>query len=398
MVDQKQLENLPLNGRQFANLGVARAGHVALGYNSDPTKPGQLTVALNGGIGRNVNFLVDGGDNTDDTIGGALQNFNLESVQEFNIQTQQYKAEYGRSTGGVLTVVTKTGTNELRRQRLGLLPRRQPEREDRVREARRQRQAALRPQAVRRLARRPDRQGQGPLLRHLREDRPQDLLHRQHRRRPAGRRRPGSVAIPFKDELLTAKVTDDLVAQAVPAGPLRLPEEHATSTARARSPLPSSLGTITNKYSSILAGHTLADRRRQPQRVRLPVHQVQQPDHRRLQRSRTSTSRRARTAARTSTRRRRTNQTKYQYKDDFSFTRTLGGRANDFKAGFNYIHEPTLGGDFTTGTTGQYILAADNVELAGHRHHHLRRLLRRQARRSSSTAATSRTTAASATA
>ena len=85
----------------------------SLAYNSDPTKPGQLTVALNGGIGRNVNYLVDGGDNTDDTIGGALQNFNLESVQEFNIQTQQYKAEYGRSTGGVLTVVTKTGTNQL---------------------------------------------------------------------------------------------------------------------------------------------------------------------------------------------------------------------------------------------------------------------------------------------
>ena len=112
VIDQKQLENLPLNGRQFANLAVLAPG-TSLSYNTDPTKPGQLTVALNGGIGRNVNFLVDGGDNTDDTIGGALQNFNLESVQEFNIQTQQYKAEYGRSTGGVLTVVTKTGTNQL---------------------------------------------------------------------------------------------------------------------------------------------------------------------------------------------------------------------------------------------------------------------------------------------
>src|SRR3954452_10530414 len=110
VVDQKQLENLPLNGRQFANLAILAPG-TNLAYNSDPTKPGQLTVALNGGIGRNVNYVVDGGDNMDDTIGGALQNFNLESVQEFNIQTQQYKAEYGRSTGGVLTVVTKSGTN-----------------------------------------------------------------------------------------------------------------------------------------------------------------------------------------------------------------------------------------------------------------------------------------------
>src|SRR3954447_10978573 len=112
VIDQKQLESLPLNGRQFANLAILALG-TNLAYNSDPTKPGQLTVALNGGIGRNVNYVVDGGDNMDDTIGGALQNFNLESVQEFNIQTQQYKAEYGRSTGGVLTVVTKTGTNQL---------------------------------------------------------------------------------------------------------------------------------------------------------------------------------------------------------------------------------------------------------------------------------------------
>ncbi|HZI63380.1 MAG TPA: carboxypeptidase-like regulatory domain-containing protein, partial [Thermoanaerobaculia bacterium] len=111
VVTQNELENLPLNGRQFANLAVLAPG-TSLAVNADPTKPGQLTVALAGGIGRNVNYVVDGGDNTDDTIGGALQNFNLDAVQEFKIQTQQYKAEYGRSSGGVLTVVTKTGTNE----------------------------------------------------------------------------------------------------------------------------------------------------------------------------------------------------------------------------------------------------------------------------------------------
>src|SRR5206468_9407532 len=109
-VSQQEIQNLPLNGRQFANLGSLAPG-TTLSVNSDPIKSGQLTIALNGGSGRNVNFLVDGGDNTDDTIGGALQNFNIEAVQEFNIQTQQYKAEYGRTTGGVLTVVTKTGTN-----------------------------------------------------------------------------------------------------------------------------------------------------------------------------------------------------------------------------------------------------------------------------------------------
>ncbi|HVR11077.1 MAG TPA: carboxypeptidase-like regulatory domain-containing protein, partial [Thermoanaerobaculia bacterium] len=82
VVSQQELDTLPLNGRQFANLAVLAPG-TTLGYNSDPTKPGQLVVELNGGIGRNVNFTVDGGDNTDDTIGGALQNYSVEDVQEF---------------------------------------------------------------------------------------------------------------------------------------------------------------------------------------------------------------------------------------------------------------------------------------------------------------------------
>ena len=54
---------------------------------------------------------MDGGDNNDDTVGGLLQMFPLEAVQEFNVATQRYSAEYGRSNGAVLNVVTKSGTN-----------------------------------------------------------------------------------------------------------------------------------------------------------------------------------------------------------------------------------------------------------------------------------------------
>jgi Carboxypeptidase regulatory-like domain len=55
VVSQQELENLPLNGRQFANLGALAPG-TTLSVNADPTKPDQLTIALNGGSGRNVNF------------------------------------------------------------------------------------------------------------------------------------------------------------------------------------------------------------------------------------------------------------------------------------------------------------------------------------------------------
>ena len=149
VVSQNELENLPLNGRQFANVAVLAPG-TGLSYNSDPTKPGQLTVLLNGGIGRNLNFTVDGGDNTDDTIGGALQNFNLDAVQEFNIQTSQYKAEYGRSSGGVLSVVTKTGTNELAGSLYDYSARRVGDGEDGDRAAIGRGEAGVQPRPVRR--------------------------------------------------------------------------------------------------------------------------------------------------------------------------------------------------------------------------------------------------------
>ncbi len=58
--------------------------------------------------------MVDGGDNNDDTVGGLLQLFPLEAIQEFTVLTQRFDAEYGRSNGAVLNVVTKSGTNQLR--------------------------------------------------------------------------------------------------------------------------------------------------------------------------------------------------------------------------------------------------------------------------------------------
>jgi carboxypeptidase family protein/TonB-dependent receptor-like protein len=111
VVDPKRIESLPLNGRQFANLAATIPG-VGLGFHTDPTKSTQYSPQINGGNGRNLNYLIDGGDNNDDTVGGLLQLFPLEAIQEFNFQTSRYKAEYGRSVGGVMNVVTKSGTNQ----------------------------------------------------------------------------------------------------------------------------------------------------------------------------------------------------------------------------------------------------------------------------------------------
>jgi len=113
VVDVNKIEALPLNGRQFANLAMTVAG-VAMGFHSDPTKSTQQSPQIAGGNGRNVNYQIDGGDNNDDTVGGLLQLFPLEAIQEFNFVTQRYKAEYGRSNGGVMNIVTKSGTNSVK--------------------------------------------------------------------------------------------------------------------------------------------------------------------------------------------------------------------------------------------------------------------------------------------
>ena len=113
IVDIGRIESIPLNGRQFANLAATLPG-VGLGNHSDPTKSTQYSPQINGGTGRNVNYQIDGGDNNDDTVGGLLQLFPLEAIQEFNFVTSRSKAENGRSNGGVMNIVTKSGTNSYR--------------------------------------------------------------------------------------------------------------------------------------------------------------------------------------------------------------------------------------------------------------------------------------------
>jgi hypothetical protein len=111
LVTATQIENLPLNGRQFANLAALVPG-VSLGFHTDPTKSTQFAPQVNGGGGRNINYLIDGGDNNDDTVGGLVQLFPLDSIGEFNFETQRFRADTGRANGGTIKVVTKSGTNQ----------------------------------------------------------------------------------------------------------------------------------------------------------------------------------------------------------------------------------------------------------------------------------------------
>jgi len=105
-----EVENLPLNGRDFANLAILAPG--AKPVNSyDPTKNRIAVFGINGSNGRNVNVTVNGTDDKDNTVGGPVMQLPLEAVQEFNISTERFSAANGRSEGAAVNVITKSGTN-----------------------------------------------------------------------------------------------------------------------------------------------------------------------------------------------------------------------------------------------------------------------------------------------
>lgn len=110
-VTPTEIENLPLLNRTFAGLSVIAPEARPVG-NFDPTKTRVGNVAFNGGDGRGVNVNIDGGDNKDNVVGSLLQNFSYESIQEFQVIQHRWTAEQGRAVGGIVNVITKSGTNE----------------------------------------------------------------------------------------------------------------------------------------------------------------------------------------------------------------------------------------------------------------------------------------------
>jgi len=110
VVTPREVEALPLLNRTFAGLAVIMPEARPVG-NFDPTKTRVGTIAFNGGDGRQVDVNVDGGGNKDNVVGSLLQNFSYESIQEFQVLQHRWTAESGRSVGGVVNVITKSGSN-----------------------------------------------------------------------------------------------------------------------------------------------------------------------------------------------------------------------------------------------------------------------------------------------
>ncbi len=107
---RQDLQNIPLPARSFANIAYLAPGTEPV-EPSDPTKARITAVSTGGSSGLNNEISVDGGDNSDDYIGGFLQNFSPDAIQEFAFRTAQADADTGRTTAGSVVITTRSGSN-----------------------------------------------------------------------------------------------------------------------------------------------------------------------------------------------------------------------------------------------------------------------------------------------
>ncbi len=113
VVNQRLIDNLPINGRDFISFSVITPG---VSTDRTPQQGASATSGLSftGQRARSNNIMVDGLDNNDPVVGAVRAVFSQEAIREFQVLTDSYSAEFGKASGGVVNIVTKSGTNEFR--------------------------------------------------------------------------------------------------------------------------------------------------------------------------------------------------------------------------------------------------------------------------------------------
>lgn len=119
-IDQTRIENLPINERSATGfaLTISTVGR----DNGRPVGPAPTSgLNIGGQRGRSTLVQVDGADFTDNSINAARSTVSQEAVQEYQVTTNSYLPEFGRATGGIVNVVTKSGTNNFHGNVFGFL-------------------------------------------------------------------------------------------------------------------------------------------------------------------------------------------------------------------------------------------------------------------------------------
>jgi hypothetical protein len=107
LVNTREIDNLPINGRNFLNFALTVPGVTA-----QQTSGQGSGISINGQRGRSNSIVIDGADNNGQLNGNVRLTISQEAVQEFQVVTNQYSPEFGNAAGGLINIVSKSGTNE----------------------------------------------------------------------------------------------------------------------------------------------------------------------------------------------------------------------------------------------------------------------------------------------
>ena len=116
-----QIENLPVNGRNFLDLAQLEPGvQIQDGQNFDPTKVGYSSISFGGRFGRTARIDVDGVDVSDETVGTTTEDIPASGIQEFSLAQSNLDLSNDLTSSGAVNVTTKSGTNAFHGEAFGL--------------------------------------------------------------------------------------------------------------------------------------------------------------------------------------------------------------------------------------------------------------------------------------
>jgi hypothetical protein len=122
VITESQIENLPVNGRNFLDLAQLEPGvQIQDGQNFDPTKAGYSSISFGGRFGRTARIEVDGVDVSDETVGTTTTDIPSSAIQEFQISQSSLDMSTELTSSGSVNVTTKSGSNAYHGEAFGQL-------------------------------------------------------------------------------------------------------------------------------------------------------------------------------------------------------------------------------------------------------------------------------------